>query len=221
MMPSCFFRGLSSCSGLRLIAPTLALLMVAPSLDAQEAASASDPGVDVIEITFDHETVGDGITFKEKDAKPGATQESKSDKGQVATRVVKDGNIPGQTWMRRMLFKVTDERFQNGQRPAVDVEVRYALDTWAGVEFKADTALGEQKVSSGWGGAPYLRTERFQIDNAHFGGGIADGYDLSAAGANAFVGTVTESDLGRVSRPWRQLIDLPLTSLATPEGKWG
>ena len=185
MMPSCLLRGLPSCSALRLMAPTLALLMVAPSLDAQEATSASDPGVDVIEITFDREPVEDGITFKEKDAKPGATQESKGDKGQVATRVVKDGNIPGQTWMRRMLFKVTDERFQNGQRPAVDVEVRYALDTWAGVEFKADTALGEQKVSSGWGGAPYLRTERFQIDNAHFGGGIADGYDLSVAGANA------------------------------------
>jgi hypothetical protein len=144
----------------------------------------SVPGVDVAEIVLDHEPIERGMTFDRDGARPG--EAPAGDDQTAQTWVVRHGNIPGQTWMRRMLLRVEDEAFRDGQRPAVDVEVQYALDTWAGVEFQADTADdGEDRVAGGWGGRAQLRTKRFSIDNARFDRGLAGSWDLSIAGANA------------------------------------
>ncbi len=153
---------------------------------------AAEPGTQVIFSVFDAQPVTEGMSYETKYANATTVVIAGQDQP-VAAWQVKNGNVRDARWERAFRFRVTDPAFQNGGRRAVDIEIQYMLETYAGVEIHASTAQGWTKIGSGWGDSKgRWRTARIRLDNAWFGpekegkGGQLDGgWDLEITGANA------------------------------------
>ena len=143
-------------------------------------AKEQPPGIDVIEIEFNEQPVEQGMTFARDTVKPTSVEFKGT---RHAAWVAEKSATADMPWMRSWLFTVTDDRFKNGGRPAVDVELTYHLPAWSGVAVRADTKSGARKIGDGWGDTKEWRTARFSLDDAFFGGRSHGGADALARGA--------------------------------------
>jgi hypothetical protein len=123
-------------------------------------------GPDDIFIVFDKEPLMRGLDFDRKFMEPAQTEIN------GVTRWIWRSTHGSQRgadgWWNSALFNVTDERFKNGGRPAVDMSVTFRNPANAPVELAADTATGSRIVATGWGNDPNWQTMRHQLDNARF-----------------------------------------------------
>ncbi len=74
----------------------------------------------------------------------------------------------GEGWWKSFVFNITDKRFQNGGRPAVDVIVNYRHVANAPMNVYADTAGGSREVVGGWGNSTDWQRQNIRIDDALF-----------------------------------------------------
>jgi len=157
---------------------------------AVEQLPTGEAGMQVIGGVFDQQPRLRGIEFERSQAEP--VRVKVGDEGYWAWQVP-HGNIPDKMWMRAFRFQVTDPAFKQGGRPAVDVEIKYLLDAFAGIDLYASTTEGWKRVGGSWGGKTNRwGTLRARLDNAWFGqakgghgGQGPGGFDLMIAGANA------------------------------------
>lgn len=173
----------------RLIAACFLLSLTPRIVAAPDPDPVLPPGADVIEVVFDQEPAERGLVFEREGAKPAEV----TLKGQTSSAwVLDDGLDRSMRWLRPFRFRVTDERFLNGGRPAVDLEVTFHNPGQGSVRVKADTADGAQPVGSLWGNSKDWKTLRIPLDNAFFGHRVdpADSkpllgeYDLRIDGIN-------------------------------------
>jgi hypothetical protein len=161
-----------------------------PALAAESGAEPTQPGVDILEVVFDQNPVELGLTFDRRNVSPANVDI----KGQT-TQVWKAGTSLDRAigWAGSFRFKVTDERFQQGGRPAVDIEITYHLPSaWTGPVVKADTRSGGRLVGQAPGRTGDFRTARFRVNDAFFGARDhksteqlpVDGFDLRIDGNN-------------------------------------
>ena len=133
---------------------------------AAAAQAAMDASSETIAIDFSKTPVENGLTFDRRAVKPGTLMlNGVPNQGWVAKSSIE----PEMPWMRSFRFKVTDPKFQNGKRPAVDLEIVYYQEANAGVEVRADTARGGRRIDGGWGATDNWRTMKIRLDDAFFG----------------------------------------------------
>ena len=144
---------------------------------------------DSVEIIFDKTPIERGLTFDRRMVRPTTITLG----GVESSAWMSDGSIePSQGWLRSFRFKVTDSKFQNAARPAVDIEIVYHQPANAGWALKADTKDGGKTVGNGWGGTTNWRTAKIRLDGAFFGArdhksgqpASVDGFDLRFDGTN-------------------------------------
>ena len=181
---------------------------------------------DVIEVDFSKgkTPVENGLVFDRRAVKAGTLQiKGAPSEGWVAKSSIE----PNMSWMRSFRFKVTDPRFQNGKRPAVDIEVVYFQKANAGVEVRADTERGGRRIDGGWGDTDNWRTLRIRLDDAYFGARdypddkqlSTSGYDLRIDSANEdfwlksvkIIGYNTKQEID-----WSRLLKVKSTRGQTP-----
>lgn len=147
------------------------------------------PEDDAIEIIFDKIPVERGLTF-DRDGMRATTVElgGKTEPAWVAERSVE----PAAQWIHSVRFKVNDERFRNGARPVVDIEIIYHLPGAASASVLADTQSGGRQIRSGRGNTKDWRTLLIRLDDAFFGSrdhqsdkpAPVDGFDLRVNSAS-------------------------------------
>ena len=145
-------------------------------------ATGAPAGLNVVGVVFDKQALEYGMTVDPSSAKPTTVKvDGKDEACWVAERPMgSDGQ-----YLRSFRFDVTDPTFVDGGRPAVDVEITYMLNTWAGVDTTMATEGGAEKVDQAWGDSKNKwKTEKFTVDAAAFDGSIDGKYDLKISGAN-------------------------------------
>ena len=152
---------------------------------------AEMPGREVIGIDFTQKPpVERGLSFDRTAVSAGThSADGKNTSAWVARWTIEQQ----MQWTRSFRFKITDARFKNGARPAVDIEIVYAQSANAPVMMRADTARGGVQIASAWGNSPDWQTMRVRLDDAFFGArdypAIKDlstsGFDLRFDGMNS------------------------------------
>ncbi len=164
-----------------LLLPLGALFLT--SLQLVSAARADDS----VEITFDKNPIERGLSFDRTGVR--ATTVKFGDVESPAW--VADRSIePTMGWTRSFRFKITDPKFQMGNRPSVDVEITYHQSAGPGLSLQADTKTGGRQVGNLRGGTTNWRTQTLRVDNAFFGARdpksdqkmSVDGFDLRLDG---------------------------------------
>ena len=157
---------------------------------AAAAQAVVDASSDTIEVVFGKTPVEDGLTFDRRAVKPGTLMlNGVPNEGWVAKSSIE----PGMPWMRSFRFKVTDPKFTDGKRPAVDLEIVYYQEANAGVEVRADTARGGRRIDGGWGDTDNWRTMRIRLDDAFFGArDYPDDKQLSTSGFDLRIDSANE-----------------------------
>jgi hypothetical protein len=167
--------------------PQISLCVLLSSLPFGARCFAAE---DSIEVVFDKAPIERGLSF---------------DRSNVRATTVKLGNVespawvadssiePSMGWMRSFRFKVTDPKFQKGNRPSVDVEVTYHMPGGNGWSLKADAREGGRQFGGGGGNTNNWRTEKIRLDGAFFGARdhkstdklAVDGFDLRLDAVNS------------------------------------
>ncbi len=184
------------------------------------AATTAVPATDAplsCELVVDRDLSARGLWYEEASV---AVEKIEAGGRQLNALVCKGGSAPGVNYARSLRLSCTDPRFREGRMPVVDIEVEFSHPHWSGVEVKADTARGPQKVGEGWGGNDALKTIRVQLDDARFAGTDngtpdrdlgPDGYDLRINGfsGDMRIRRVTVTGYDRQNDPdWRRLLKL-------------
>lgn len=167
---------------------TLAFACLLP-LCARAQDAATPPGADVAEVVFDAQPQERGLSFDRNSVHSttvtlqGKTYDAWEAEGGVAA---------SQPWIRSFRFKITDPKFQNGGRPATDVEITYHQDADLPLNVLADTKSGGREIGSSYGKTSDWRVLRIPLEDAFFGArdhksgnasGV-DGFDLRINGYN-------------------------------------
>ena len=192
---------------------------------ATPATPATPAGTDTIEVIFDKKPIERGLSFDRAGVKAGTLA---LPDGPVNAWVAKSSIVPGKGWMRSFRFKVTDPRFQNGKRPAVDVEVVYYLENNVQLDARADTNRGSRRVGGGGGKAKTWKTARYTLDDAFFGARSYPDDELGTSGFDLRINT-TNGELWLKSvkiigyNPakdvdWNRLLQLRNARAQTPGG---
>ncbi|AHF90471.1 hypothetical protein OPIT5_09930 [Opitutaceae bacterium TAV5] len=161
-----------------------------PEGSATAQPAALPPGVDVIETVFDRTPVERGLAFDRTGVKPASL--TLKDGRPVDAWVCEESIEPAMRWTRSFRFTVTDPRFRQGGRPAVDLEITFHSPGFGSVRVKADTAAGARLIGSVWGNTKEWKTLRIPLDDAFFGARTdpadtapsVNGFDLRIDGVN-------------------------------------
>ncbi len=117
-------------------------------------------------IVFDQTPIARGIEFDRTAVSP---MEVTVNGAKRWTWQANSGSQRGaEGWWKSFVFNITDKRFKNAGRTAVDVIVNYRHVANAPMNVYADTASGSREVVGGWGNSPDWQRQNIRIDDALF-----------------------------------------------------
>ena len=105
---------------------------------------------------------------------------------------IAEGGSSELPWGRAMRFRVTDEKFQAGRQPAVDLDVIYRQTSNAPVQVILDAKAGPRQVAGGWGMNPGFQRIQRQIDDAFLGNRDGGEGELTLRGNDLRVNSYNE-----------------------------